>query len=363
MAFSIDFNTEQLVSFLHVQNIGLDSDDLDLLKDEKINGRSFLLLTQDLLLTMGFKMGPIICILELILSLKKESNSSGGRLDYFQIFSVEQWSKDHFINWISKKDQTPSRNDNHFFVTLIGLLKDDSLLSARSRSIIKDLFLQRKKDGSNKVSKNINLPSSSILPPSLPLSVKRKHVDDDNIMQLELPLRSNQSLDTFEVLKTVVRHFDTDIIVQGSLFSYKSSNHLVVDLQCYNKVPRENWYFNHIGKDGDPHHLYCDFAIKFNSSTFPIAILELVVTAFSTDLERHYIRIFEYASQLCPDEIWVIHFSCEDNFVPYWPRKRLQKRGLNVIHFWHDKKFKNITMFTRYNDNGNIVKLDNIIIK
>ncbi|GET02394.1 hypothetical protein GLOIN_2v1471114 [Rhizophagus clarus] len=145
MAFSIDFNTEQLVSFLHVQNIGLDSDDLDLLKDEKINGRSFLLLTQDLLLTMGFKMGPIICILELISSLKKESNSSGGRLDYFQIFSVEQWSKDHFINWISKKDQTPSRNDNHFFVTLIGLLKDDSLLLARSRSIIKDLFLQRKK--------------------------------------------------------------------------------------------------------------------------------------------------------------------------------------------------------------------------
>ncbi|GES89378.1 P-loop containing nucleoside triphosphate hydrolase protein [Rhizophagus clarus] len=268
MAFSIDFNTEQLVSFLHVQNIGLDSDDLDLLKDEKINGRSFLLLTQDLLLTMGFKMGPIICILELISSLKKESNSSGGRLDYFQIFSVEQWSKDHFINWISKKDQTPSRNDNHFFVTLIGLLKDDSLLSAKSRSIIKDLFLQRKK-----------------------------------------------------------------------------------------------WHLNHIGKDGDPHHLYCDFAIKFNSSTFPIAILELVVTASSTDLERHYIRIFEYASQLCPDEIWVIHFSCEDNFVPYWPRKRLQKRGLNVIHFWHDKKFKNITMFTRYNDNGNIVKLDNVIIK
>ncbi|GBC05840.1 hypothetical protein RclHR1_06470003 [Rhizophagus clarus] len=123
------------------------------------------------------------------------------------------------------------------------------------------------------------------------------------------------------------------------------------------------WHLNHIGKDGDPHHLYCDFAIKFNSSTFPIAILELVVTASSADLERHYIRIFEYASQLCPDEIWVIHFSCEDNFVPYWPRKRLQKRGLNVIHFWHDKKFKNITMFTRYNDNGNIVKLDNVIIK
>ena len=161
-------------------------------------------------------------------------------------------------------------------------------------------------------------------------------------MQLELPLRSNQSLDTFEVLKTVVRHFDTDMIVQGSLFSYKSSNHLVVDSQCYNKVPRESvydaemyrilvnwlklmhhinivsqWHLNHIGKDGDPHHLYCDFAIKFNSSTFPIAILELVVTASSTDLERHYIRIFEYASQLCPDEIWIIHFSCEDNFVPY----------------------------------------------
>ncbi|GET02392.1 P-loop containing nucleoside triphosphate hydrolase protein [Rhizophagus clarus] len=87
------------------------------------------------------------------------------------------------------------------------------------------------------------------------------------------------------------------------------------------------WHLNHIGKDGDPHHLYCDFAIKFNSSTFPIAILELVVTASSTDLERHYIRILNIPPQLCPDEIWVIYFSCEDNFVPYWPRKRLQKRA------------------------------------
>ncbi|GES97784.1 P-loop containing nucleoside triphosphate hydrolase protein [Rhizophagus clarus] len=174
-------------------------------------------------------------------------------------------------------------------------------------------------NGNNKVLKNIILSLSSILFLSSSLSVKRKYVNDNNIMQLKLPLRSNQSLDTLEVLKTVVRYFDTDMIVQGSLFSYKNSNHLVVDSQCYNKVLREN---------GDPHHLYCDFAMKFNSSTFPIAILELVVTASSSDLECHYIRIFEYASQLCLDEIWVIHFSCEDNFVPYWPRKRLQKKGL-----------------------------------
>jgi hypothetical protein len=25
---------------------------------------------------------------------------------------------------------------------------------------------------------------------------------------------------------------------------------------------------------------------------------------------------------------------------PYWPSKELQRKGLNVIHFWHDKEFK-----------------------
>ena len=39
MSFSIVFNTDQIISFLHIKNIGLDSDELDFLKDDcfKIN--------------------------------------------------------------------------------------------------------------------------------------------------------------------------------------------------------------------------------------------------------------------------------------------------------------------------------------
>ena len=62
--------------------------------------------------------------------------------------------------------------------------------------------------------------------------------------------------------------------------------------------------------------------------------------------------MFKYEEQLHSQEIWIVHFSCEDYIVtnPYWPCEKLQERGLNVIHFWHDREFKNVQMSAKFQD-------------
>ena len=44
-----------------------------------------------------------------------------------------------------------------------------------------------------------------------------------------------------------------------------------------------------------------------------------------------------------------MHFSREDTVVidPYWPD---QDRGINVVHFWHDRDFRNVRMSARFRD-------------
>ena len=44
-----------------------------------------------------------------------------------------------------------------------------------------------------------------------------------------------------------------------------------------------------------------------------------------------------------------MHFSREDSVVsdPYWPSSKLQEKGLNVVHFWHDEIFQNVQMSVR----------------
>jgi hypothetical protein len=66
-------------------------------------------------------------------------------------------------------------------------------------------------------------------------------------------------------------------------------------------------------------------------------------------LTKHFDQVMKYADQLSPEEVWIVHFSREDSVVvdPYWPN---QDRGLNVVHFWHDKEFENVRMSARFQD-------------
>jgi hypothetical protein len=51
-----------------------------------------------------------------------------------------------------------------------------------------------------------------------------------------------------------------------------------------------------------------------------------------------------------------VHFSREDSVVPdpYWPSNKLQEKGLNVAHFWHDEIFQNVQMSVRSLGDGGI---------
>ncbi|CAG8583544.1 2088_t:CDS:2 [Ambispora gerdemannii] len=106
------------------------------------------------------------------------------------------------------------------------------------------------------------------------------------------------------------------------------------------------WHLEQVCEDGDYHHFYCDLTIKKSDDHNPLAVLELLATGSIPKLKNHFEQVFTYADQLCPQEVWVVHFSREDSVVvdPYWPSDKLQGKGLNVIHFWHDKEFKNVRM-------------------
>ena len=77
-----------------------------------------------------------------------------------------------------------------------------------------------------------------------------------------------------------------------------------------------------------------------------------MATSSIPKLDGHFKQVFKYTEQLRPQEIWIVHFSHEDFVVsdPYWPCEKLQKKGLNVVHFWHDRDFKNVRMSARFRD-------------
>ncbi|CAG8608831.1 12104_t:CDS:2, partial [Acaulospora morrowiae] len=91
------------------------------------------------------------------------------------------------------------------------------------------------------------------------------------------------------------------------------------------------WHLEQVCDDGDYRHLYCDLIIKKPDSS-RLEALELL-----------------YTEQLHPQEIWIEHLSREDFVITnlYWPCEKLHEKGLNAIHFWHDKEFKNARMSAR----------------
>nr|CAG8638706.1 15548_t:CDS:2 [Entrophospora candida] len=123
----------------------------------------------------------------------------------------------------------------------------------------------------------------------------------------DVPLQVNSSaINVLEVAKSIVRTFDKNTITQGSSHSYKSSNNLQVDSKSNVHVPREKWCLH------------------------PVAVLELLATASQPKLDNHFEQVFKFAEQLCPLEVWIMHFSHEDAVVtdPYWLAISFRIRGL-----------------------------------
>jgi hypothetical protein len=95
-------------------------------------------------------------------------------------------------------------------------------------------------------------------------------------------------------------------------------------------------------------HKYSDIVLRKHDNE-PI-VLKLLATEEESFIKDHIDKTPTYMNTLSAVEGWVIHFTCEDNFIPVWQTSAQRKRGVNVVHVVHGKDFKNVTfqMYTSY---------------
>jgi hypothetical protein len=90
-------------------------------------------------------------------------------------------------------------------------------------------------------------------------------------------------------------------------------------------------------------HEYPDIVIQQPDHNNPI-ILVLVATGEPGFLRDH---ITEYMALASADEGWVIHFTCEDSFIPTWQTDAQLAMGVNVVHILHAEDFTNLKLYIR----------------
>jgi hypothetical protein len=164
--------------------------------------------------------------------------------------------------------------------------------------------------------------------------------------------------------------FDKTIIRNAFNRSFKTAL-VKVDGCHYVKVPREsvydaelirilvNWIIKECNfqvtgqwhlidhNDKKDEHYYSDITITSQHQT---VVLELLASATKNELNEHFKRMLDYAKMLSANDIWIVNFTCEDNATkqPHWPPNDGKFESVNVVHFFHDRKFENIRMSARY---------------
>ncbi|KAF0519593.1 transcriptional regulator [Gigaspora margarita] len=191
--------------------------------------------------------------------------------------------------------------------------------------------------------------------------------------------RKGNSLDTLKILQMAIQFFDKPIIFNGFTRSFKIAHALYVDGEKKRQVPREgiydselnrvliNWLAinNGIQVTGQWHlieshtnekdeHTYSDIVITTKRQ---IIVLEILATASESDLNNHFEIVLAYANKLFADDIWIVHFTCEDRYSAtheklQWP----SDSRINVIHCYHNEMLKDVLMNIRYVDSSGIVK-------
>ncbi|CAG8650478.1 20555_t:CDS:2, partial [Cetraspora pellucida] len=280
------------------------------------------------------------------------------------------------------------------FYNTLYIFRDDPMSSQEILEVVKNLLLKKKvsgKKGRIPLADTSKLQEGIIEKPafsksdsfisSIPVAKKRS-ISKVLDASADIPFQNDGSVDILEILKTAVRDFDQGIIALGSSYSYKSSNHLYINSEHYIKVTRKStydaemyrvlvnwlikihgyeitsqWHLEKVCDDEEYHHLYCDLTIKKPNGPHLEALLELLAMTSISKLDGHFEQVFKYEEQLQPQEIWIIHFSHEDFIITnlYWQCEKLQKRVLNVVHFWHNREFKNVRMSARFrNVTGNM---------
>ena len=79
-------------------------------------------------------------------------------------------------------------------------------------------------------------------------------------------------------------------------------------------------------------------------------VLELLATATKKVLDEHFERVLKYAELLSADDIWIVHFTCEDGYAT----QKLDDK-INVVHFFHDQML-NVIMNARYAESAGTIE-------
>ena len=181
--------------------------------------------------------------------------------------------------------------------------------------------------------------------------------------------KKNGFLDIINILRTAIQFFDKDVITNAFARSFKTARDLYVGGQKMEHVPRESVYDTELNRilvnwlcrmggfevtgqwhmvqnhDGEKDkHSYSDIVITTDRQKI---VLELLATATKKELDEHFERVLKYAELLSADELWIVHFTCEDGCAT---QKNLQWPSddrINVVHIFHDWKF-NVLMNARY---------------
>ncbi|PKC62254.1 hypothetical protein RhiirA1_465407 [Rhizophagus irregularis] len=179
------------------------------------------------------------------------------------------------------------------------------------------------------------------------------------------------------VIPLVYKSFPKNIISSAFDKSYKVADDLYVNGIKNIQVPQESVYdtelcrvlVNWIVKaggievDGQWHivencdnrrnkHLYSNIVITADRQRI---VLELLATATQNDLDEHFKSVLKYAELLSADEIWIVHFMCEDGYTArklHWPLND----KINVVHFFHNRRMLNVLMNARYADSNCTIK-------
>lgn len=185
------------------------------------------------------------------------------------------------------------------------------------------------------------------------------------------PKNDDDSLDVLNTLRIAIQYFDRSIIYNAFNRSFKTARGVYVNGQKNKVVPRESvydcelnrvlvnwivklnsyevtgqWHLVEHRDDEKDKHYYSDIVI--NAQHKKKVVLELLATATSKELDKHFVRVLDYARLLSANDIWIVNFTCEDHAteIPYWPSdKKFEK--INIVHFFHDQTFENVRMSAR----------------
>ena len=183
---------------------------------------------------------------------------------------------------------------------------------------------------------------------------------------------------TLSVLHTLIeslKFFDKDLISKAYFFSYKSST-VRVGGRVHASVPRESVYDTELMRvlsswlkrqaawmvTGQWHlrttfgkHKYTDIILQKNEN--PPIVLELLATEDASFVKSHIGKTLEDMDLLSAKEGWVVHFTCEDNYLPIWQSDTELDKGVNVVHFAHNNNFTQLLMWARWKDDTGVTKV------